>query len=502
MPEPILQMKGITKRFGAVTALKNVNFDLYEGEVLALIGENGAGKSTLMKTLGGVHQPTAGVLTVDGKEVILNSTADANKLKIAFVHQELNVLDNIDIAGNIFLGREPLKAGPLKLIDRQKIHADTQPYLDRLGLDVTPHTTLNRLSIGQQQLVEIAKALSIDARIIIMDEPTSSLTLKETAKLLEVIADLKKERIAVIYISHRLGEIETCADRVVALRDGENAGELEKTEICHDNMVSLMVGRALGDLYGRAETVKKLGYFQVKDLVTTYFPQNKINFSVAAGEIFGFAGLIGAGRSEMVQTIFGVDKALGGSLTLDDQSISLNNTAGVIKSGIYLVPEDRKKTGLILDMTICENTTMASMEKFTKFTFINKPAEALVAEEQKNNLKTKAPSVQSKVSDLSGGNQQKVVLAKWMSMDPKVIIFDEPTRGIDIGAKSEIYSLMHKLAASGVAIIMVSSDMEEVLGLSDRIAVMHQGQIAGILEKDDFSEENVMQLAVGNIKRV
>ena len=240
-----------------------------------------------------------------------------------------------------------------------------------------------------------------------MDEPTSSLTLKETAKLLEVIADLKKERIAVIYISHRLGEIETCADRVVALRDGENAGELEKDEICHDNMVSLMVGRALGDLYDRAETVKKLGYFQVKDLVTTYFPQNKINFAVAAGETLGFAGLIGAGRSEVVQTIFGVDKALGGSLTLDDQSISLNNTAGVIKSGIYLVPEDRKKTGLILDMTICENTTMASMEKFTKFNFINKAAEALVAEEQKNNLKTKAPSVQSKVSDLSGGESAK-----------------------------------------------------------------------------------------------
>ena len=498
MPEPILQMKGITKRFGPVTALENVNFDLYEAEVLALIGENGAGKSTLMKTLGGVHQPTEGYLAVDGKKVVLNSTADANDVKVAFVHQELNVLDNIDVAGNIFLGREPLKAGPLKLIDRKKIHADTKPYLERLGLDISPHTQLNRLSIGQQQLVEIAKALSIDARIIIMDEPTSSLTLTETEKLLQVIADLKRDGIAVIYISHRLGEIEVCADRVVALRDGSNAGGLEKKDINHDNMVSLMVGRELEDLYGRSETKKNPGYFKVKDVQTTYFPDEKVSFEVAGGEILGFAGLVGAGRSELVQTLFGVDKALGGSMTLDGKNVPLNSVSKAIKHGIYLAPEDRKKTGIILDMSICENTTMASMDKYTTMTLINRKLENTVAEEQKKNLKTKAPSVKSAVGDLSGGNQQKVVLAKWMSMDPKVIIFDEPTRGIDVGAKSEIYSLMHKLAENGVAIIMISSDMEEVLGVSDRMAVMFQGKISGTLEKKDFTEENVMQLAVGN----
>ena len=492
-------MIGITKTFGPVTALKDVNFDLYAGEVLALIGENGAGKSTLMKTLGGVHQPTTGKLLVDGQPVVLRNAADANRLKIAFVHQELNVLDNLDVAGNIFLGREPLK-GPLKLIDRRKIHEDTIPYLKKLGLDISPHTQVSKLSIGQQQLIEIAKALSIDARIIIMDEPTSSLTLSETEKLLEVIADLKKSGIAVIYISHRLGEIEICADRVVALRDGTNAGGLNKEEINHDNMVSLMVGRDIDDLYGRLETTKKPGYFQVKNLVTSTYPAAKISFEVAGGEILGFAGLVGAGRSEMAQALFGVDQAIDGEIFLDGEKIPLNNVSKVIEKGIYLAPEDRKKTGVILDMSICANTTMASMKKFTKMGLINRHREREVAEAQKVDLNTKAPDVETLVGNLSGGNQQKVVLAKWLSMNPRVIIFDEPTRGIDVGAKSEIYNLMHKLVAKGVAIIMISSDMEEVLGLSDRIAVMHNGEISGFLSREEFSEENVMQLAVGNSK--
>jgi ribose transport system ATP-binding protein len=489
---PILEMRGVTKKFPGVIALNEVTFSLQAGECQALIGENGAGKSTLMKVLGGVHQPTSGEIWIEGEKAEIHSVADATELGIGFVHQELNVLDNIDVAGNIFLGREPRKLG---LINRRKMAADARPFLSRLGLNIDPSTLVKELTIGQQQLVEIAKALSMDARIIIMDEPTSSLTLQETDCLLKTIESLKNEGISVIYISHRLSEVKECADQVVALRDGQNAGDLRREEITHDAMVSLMVGRDLKQMYDRTETTKSPGYFKVKNLRTTYCPEVELNFDVAAGEILGFAGLVGAGRSEMAQAIFGVDTALSGSLELAGKVLSLN-TKEAIRNGLYLAPEDRKKSGLVLDMSIRENMSLASLAKYSKNGLINRKAEKKLADEQMASMKIKAPDDSYYASTLSGGNQQKIVLGKWMSMNPKVIIFDEPTRGIDVGARSEIYKLMHNLAEKGVAIIMISSDMEEILGVADRIAVMHEGHLTGFLERNEFSEEAVMQLAV------
>ncbi|MGK0185332.1 MAG: ribose transport system ATP-binding protein [Verrucomicrobiales bacterium] len=492
---PALSMQGISKTFPGVRALSDVCLDVCEGEVLALIGENGAGKSTLVKVLGGVHQPDAGVIEINGVAASIESVSAADRLGIGFVHQELNMLDNLDVAGNVFLGREPRRFG---LIDRQKIYANTRPYLEMLGLDIDPATPLYSLSIGQQQMVEIAKALSKDARIIIMDEPTSSLTLKETESLLNVIKSLKQRGIAIIYISHRLGEVTECCDRVVALRDGENAGGLAKDEITHDAMVSLMVGRDLGEFYRSDHSrVGEESYFQVKELVTSMYPGRKISFDVGAGEILGVAGLVGAGRSEMAQAIFGVDRAHAGQLTLGGERVPLNSVRSAIKNGIFLAPEDRKRSGIILEFSIQHNISLASLGRYTKAGLIRQSEERAAADQQIKSLNVKAPSAAAIVGNLSGGNQQKVVLGKWLAMNPKVLIFDEPTRGIDVGAKREIYHLMGKLAEEGVAIIVISSDMEEVLGISDRIAVMHEGAIAGILNKEQFSEEAVMHLAVG-----
>ena len=491
----VLRMSGITKQFPGVKALDSVDLSVNAGEVVALIGENGAGKSTLMKVLGGVHQPDAGTIEVQGERVSIRSVSDADRLGVGFVHQELNVLDNLDVAGNIFLGREP-RAFKF-LVDRAKAAAEAQPFLDMLGLTVSPGTMLSDLSLGQQQMVEIAKALSKDARVIIMDEPTSSLTLSETEKLLEVIAELKVQGIAVIYISHRLGEVELCADRVVALRDGENAGGLAKEEISHDAMVSLMVGRELDDFFDPVDTEKRPGRFVVDGLETTAYPGRPISFDVAGGEILGFAGLVGSGRSEMAQAIFGVDRALAGQLRLDGEAVGLNSTKAAIGRGIYLAPEDRKRTGVILEFSVEQNVSLAALKEYSKAGLVDRESERSVADRQMSDLGIKAPTAASEVGNLSGGNQQKVVLAKWLSMNPNVIIFDEPTRGIDVGAKGEIYKLMHALAREGVVIIMISSDMEEVLGVSDRIAVMHEGRISGFLERDEFSEEAVMRLAVG-----
>ena len=491
-------MRGIGKRFPGVIALDQVSLTLNKGEVLALIGENGAGKSTLMKILGGVYQPDDGELLIDGKPVKISSTADANDLGIGFVHQELNVLDNLDIAANVFLGREPHKGGLFKLIDREKLHQATQPFLEQLGLDVGPYTRVADLSIGQQQLVEIAKALSMNAQILIMDEPTSSLTLQETNTLLKVIKELKERGISTIYISHRLGEVTDCADRVVALRDGRNAGGLAKEEIEHDAMVTLMVGRELSHEKEDIETPRTPDFFQVTDLQTTTYPDQKLSFSVEGGEILGFAGLVGAGRSEMAQAIFGVDRAPGGSLKLDGKEIPLNNTRAAIDAGIYLAPEDRRQTGLILEMSVRENITLSNMPAYSNKHMVDRAAEREVTRQQIDAMNIKTPHTEALAMNLSGGNQQKIVLGKWLAMNPKVMIFDEPTRGIDVGAKQEIYRHMSALAQQGIAIIMISSDMEEVLGYSDRIAVMHEGRITGFLtEKSAMTEEAVMQLAVG-----
>jgi ribose transport system ATP-binding protein len=493
---PLLEMRGIGKRFPGVVALDDVSLNVAAGEVVALCGENGAGKSTLMKILGGVYQPDDGQILVDGQAVRINNVTDAMKLGIAFIHQELNVLDNLDVAANVFLGREPLIPG-LGLINRKKIHADTEPYIKRLGLNISTYTRLDKLSIAQQQMVEIAKALSLKARVIIMDEPTSSLTLTETERLLELVCELSEQGVSVIYISHRLGEIEHCADRVVVLRDGKNAGQLSKDEISHDRIVSLMVGRDIKSFYVQSNAQRMPGYFKVRNVCSSRYPAKPVSFDAARGEILGFAGLVGAGRSEIAKAIVGLDGKCEGEVTLGAQKVTVGNPHHAIEHGIYLVPEDRRGEGLITGMSVRENVSLPSLSRFASLFLINRHRERKVADEQIQSLKIKTPDAESKVVNLSGGNQQKVVLGKWLSMDPKVMILDEPTRGIDVGAKAEIYRLMRALAEQGTVILMISSDMEEVLNVSDRIAVMHEGRITGILERADCNEKNIMQLAVG-----
>ncbi|HVM59912.1 MAG TPA: sugar ABC transporter ATP-binding protein [Verrucomicrobiae bacterium] len=494
---PLLELKGITKRFPGVLALHDVSLAVGQGEVVALIGENGAGKSTLMKILGGVHAADAGTIEFDGRPVTIRNVAEAIALGIGFIHQELNVLDNLDVAGNIFLGREPTWGGGLRLIRRQEMNRLAEPYLRRLGLEVSPRRSLRELSIAQQQMVEIAKALSQNARLLIMDEPTSCLTLSETDRLLAAIKDLRADGVSIIYITHRLGEVQQCADRVVALRDGRNVGSLEGDQIRHDAMVRLMVGRDLQNFYVHPKGAKKPGYFQVRRLRTRAHPRCRISFDAAAGEILGFAGLVGAGRSEMAQAVFGVDTPLEGEVLVEGKPVAIRSPREAMAHGIYLVPEDRRNTGLVTEMTVRENVTLPGLRRYATAGLIRRASEVQVAKRQCATLNVKTPSVEARALNLSGGNQQKLVLAKWLALEPRVLIFDEPTRGIDVGAKAEIYRLMRDLAENGVTLLMISSDMEEVLGVSDRVIVMHEGNIAGILERDQCREEAIMQLAVG-----
>ena len=454
----ILRMAGICKRFPGVVALDNVNLEVGVGEIVALAGENGAGKSTLMKILGGVYQPEAGSIMIDGHEVAIHSVSDALGLGIGFIHQELNVFDNLSIAENVFLGREPLWGGPLKLVDREKIHSQTESLLRRLGLNTPADTPLRKLSLAQQQMVEIAKALSQNARILIMDEPTSSLTLTETARLMEVAKELRTQGVSIIYISHRLAEIEEIADRAVVLRDGRNAGTLSRAEINHDAIVTLMVGRDLQHFYVPPEAADQAQCVEVRNLRTRRYPAQTVSFAVRKGEILGFAGLVGAGRSELAQTMFGVDKSVGGDILLESRETRITSAHDAIKHGIYLIPEDRRRTGLILDLSICENITLPDLPRYARAGLVARDVERKTAEEMCDKLNVKRPSVETKAANLSGGNQQKVVLAKWLSLNQKLLIFDEPTRGIDVGAKTEIYQLMRSLAQQGVAIMMISSD--------------------------------------------
>ncbi|HEV2970754.1 MAG TPA: sugar ABC transporter ATP-binding protein [Pirellulales bacterium] len=501
MPIPLLELSSISKRFPGVVALDSVSLEFFPREVVALIGENGAGKSTLMRILGGVHQADAGTIRLEGKPVTIRSVHQAIEFGIGFIHQELNVLDNLDVAANVFLGRERLWGGPLCLVDRSTMRNQAAIHLKRLGLNIDPATPLSELSLAQQQMVEIAKVLSQNARIIIMDEPTSCLTLTETGRLLATIKDLRDQGVSIIYISHRLNEVKQCADRVVALRDGKNAGFLDREQINHQNMVRLMVGRDLKDLFVRTSGERQGRCLQVRGLRTAANPHATVSFDVERGEVLGIAGLVGAGRSEVAQAVFGVDPPLEGSISIDGKPVAIHSSRDAISAGIFLVPEDRRKMGLVTDMSIRENVSMPGIWNYTKLALISRNRESRAAAEQIKRLRIKAPTVETRVANLSGGNQQKVVLGKWLALKPRVLIFDEPTRGIDVGAKAEIYKLMSDLAANGVAIIMISSDMEEVLGVADRIAVMHEGAITGIVNRNEATEEGIMNLAVGMAER-
>jgi ribose transport system ATP-binding protein len=493
----LLELIGVTKVYPGVTALDDITLSVGRGEVLGLIGENGAGKSTLMKILGGVVAPTSGTIRIDRQDHARLSVTESMRAGIAFVHQELNLFDNLDVAANVGIGREPLRFGPLRLVDGKRLRDRVAPLLQRLGADFGPDTPVEGLSIAQRQLVEIARALSIDARIIIMDEPTSSLTLQETERLLQVINELRANGVSVIYISHRLGEVKACADRVVCLRDGRIVGELTGSRIDHATMIRLMIGRDLKALYIPPEAEPRQGGFELHDVVTKDFPHRQVSLSVRHGEILGLAGLVGSGRTSLARGIFGIDPIIGGEIRLDGTKVTVASPRQAIRRGIYLVPEDRKRAGLVLDMPLVQNITLANLLAHARALLVDRKSELAASRTQRTRLAIKAQGDQTAVETLSGGNQQKVVLAKWLSMHPRVVIFDEPTRGVDVGAKNEIYALMRALADRGVSILMISSDMEEVIGVSDRIAVMHEGGISGILERPRFSEYNVLHLAIG-----
>lgn len=490
----LLEVKNITKSFPGVRALDSVWLAVEKGQVVAVIGENGAGKSTLMKILAGVQTQGEGEILIDGEPVEIRSVEEGLEHGIALIHQELNLATNLSVGANIYLGREPRKLG---FIDEKSVAANAKQYLNRVGLDVSPTTLTSDLSIGQQQLVEIAKALSTDARLLIMDEPTSSLSQRETERLFEVVKDLRAEGVSIVYISHRLGEVIELADRVVVLRDGQNAGELDREEITHDRMVSLMVGRELSQFY--AHELQETGEVALaaKGLRTPVNPAHEVDFELRAGEIVGLAGLVGAGRTELLETLFGIAPAVGGSILLNGTATKIETPRQAIAGGLALVPEDRKQQGLVIDMAVADNLSLASLERDQKAGWLNFSAEREISETMTDRMRIKTPSSRQIVRFLSGGNQQKVVLGKWLAMKPKVLLLDEPTRGIDIGAKQEIYSLMEELAEQGVAILFVSSEMEEILGMSDRALVMHEGRITGELKRDELSEEAVMQLATG-----
>ncbi|MBU1305955.1 MAG: sugar ABC transporter ATP-binding protein [Alphaproteobacteria bacterium] len=493
---PLLALQSISKAYPGVVALSDVSMSVHRGEVLGLVGENGAGKSTLMKILGGVIEPTSGRIVIGHAEFARLSVTASQAAGIAFVHQELNVFDNLDVAANIFLGREK-RSAPLGLLDRQGMREAARPLLGRVGARFGPDTPVVELSLAERQLLEIAKALSIDARVVIMDEPTSSLTLTETQTLMQVIADLKAQGIAVIYISHRLSEIEACADRVLALRDGKVVGELARNEITHDAMIRLMIGRDLKALYTPPAAPPGKIILSLTAVVTAAWPQARADIVVRSGEILGIAGLMGAGRTELAETIFGIRPLLGGDIRLSGKPLRADTPAQAIDAGLYLVPEDRKRTGLLLEAAIDENIALADLPAVAPHGLVSRRDIRKRAETQRRELAIKAADLTRVAAELSGGNQQKVVLAKWLSMRPSLIIFDEPTRGVDVGAKSEIYRLLRALADAGVGVVMISSDMEEVIGVSDRIVVLREGAVAGILDRPAFSEQGVLRLAVG-----
>lgn len=492
---PRLEGRGLSRSFPGVKALDGVDIRLGAGEVLAVIGENGAGKSTLMKILAGLQPPDGGQILYEGSPLALDGPAAATRAGIALIHQELNLAGNLDIAANIFLGREKRRWG---FFDEGAQQTAAATLMARIGLDMPPSTLVDRLAIGQQQLVEIAKALSYDARVLIMDEPTSSLSQTESARLFAAVDDLKRQGVSIIYISHRLGEVQALADRVAVLRDGRNAGELVGDAITHDAMVRLMVGRDLSQFYVRSPHRPGDTVLRAAQIVTPAWPGHAIDFSLRRGEVVGLAGLVGSGRSELLQVLFGIDSALAGQVILEGRTVPPASPRAAIDAGMALIPEDRKEHGLVLTESVRHNIGLPGLHRHQGMGgLLDRQREENDAEAMRRDLGIKTPHLDQAVRFLSGGNQQKTVLGKWLALAPRVLLLDEPTRGVDIGAKREIYALMDRLAADGVAILFASSEMEEILGMADRVLVMHEGGLSGELSRDALSEEAVMRLATG-----
>jgi ribose transport system ATP-binding protein len=489
----MLKVLGISKKFPGVVALSEVDFRVGAGQIVGLIGENGAGKSTLIKILAGIYQPDSGQILLNGTPAQFKSPVEAMNSGISVVHQELSSLENLDVAANLFLGRERRKYGVLA--NTAQMQAESHRYLDRVGLNVVPSTPVQLLSIAQRQQLEIAKSLVNQASVLIFDEPTSSLTLQETERLLALLKSLRAEGKAIVYVSHRLDEVQEISDEVTVLRDGSNAGDLAAKEVSKREMIRLMVGRDISEAMPSKEAHIK-PVLKVSGLKTRRYPGHEINFEVCSGEVVGIAGLVGSGRTELVESICGMSSRVAGTIQVDDAQIGAG-VVNAIESGLFLAPEDRKKNGLISSMEIAANLTLPKSNRFTRLGLLSQGAERAYAEPIKQKMRIKASSLDTMAHTLSGGNQQKIVLGKWLGLNPKVLVLDEPTRGIDVGAREEVYELIEGLKKQGVAILMVSSDMEEILRLSNRILVLHEGKCKAVLERSEATQENIMQLATG-----
>jgi ribose transport system ATP-binding protein len=491
--EIVVSMQHISKDFSGVKVLKDVSFNIYKGSVMALVGENGAGKSTLMKILTGVYLKNQGEIYLDNESVNFSDTSASQSKGIAIIHQELNLVKDLSIGENIFLGREPVSSG--KRIMWNKLYEDASYWLDKLGLKENPRELVKNISVGKQQLVEIAKALSIDAKVIIMDEPTGALTPAETDKLFHVISDLKKSGKSIVYISHRLHEIFEICDDVTVLRDGELIGEEEINNLDEDKIIEMMVGRKLSEQYPRIDAEPAEEILKVENLSNQFVKD--ISFSLRKGETLGVAGLMGSERTELMRSIYGIYPAKG-SVYLSGEKIKVNSPLDSLRYGIAYVTEDRKANGIITGMNVRENITLSSLELFKgSLGYVSKAKEELSSKEYIEKMSIKTSGTKQQLRFLSGGNQQKVSIAKSLMTNPKILILDEPTRGVDVGAKKEIYDLINKFKSEGMSIIMVSSDIPEVLGISDRIMVMHEGRISGFLNRDEATQESIMTLAVG-----
>ncbi|MBZ9687670.1 sugar ABC transporter ATP-binding protein [Clostridium estertheticum] len=494
--KPLLQMKNVSKSFPGVKALEDVRLEAYSGEVLALLGENGAGKSTLMKILSGVYHKDTGSIFIQGSEVDIRGIKDAEKHGIAIIHQELSLLPNLSIWENIFLGNEGIN-GLTRRINKKELKEKSEALLKDIGFSMDVKTLVKDLNVGEKQLIEIAKALSKNSKIIIMDEPTTALTDVETDNLFKVIAKLKSDNMGIVYISHRMDEIFQICDRITVLRDGKYIGEVKTTDITKEDLISMMVGRKLEEQFPYRKSTKGHTILKVENLS---FGKKvcDISFEAKSGEILGVSGLMGSGRTEMAKTIFGEYKKSSGKIFVDGEEVNICSPKDSIEKGICYLSEDRKQEGLILGMSVASNMTLANLKKYENGAkCINKVEESKEVQEYIKKLSIKTPSSEQLIKNLSGGNQQKVILAKWLMLAPKVLIIDEPTRGIDVGAKKEIYDVLNELKATGKSIIMISSDMTEILGICDRILIMHEGEISGELSRDEASQEAIMKYAVG-----
>jgi len=497
--QPVLRVEGITKSFPGVLALKNVDFEVYRGEVVALLGENGAGKSTLMKILAGAYQKDSGHIFLDGKEIRPRNPAHSQELGISTIYQEFTLTLNQSAAANIFMSREPRIGGllrPLNLVNRRKMERNAAALLSRVRARVNPAALVGDLSVAERQQVEIAKAMAIAAQVIIMDEPTSALGADETRSLFEIIRELRARGLAIIFITHRLEEVFEISDRVIVLRDGERVGTLKTAEADVEQIIRLMVGRDIEDIFLKETVPIGEPVLAVQGLARRGVVEN-VSFDLRRGEILGFAGLVGAGRTETMRMIFGADPKDDGYIWLDGHEVDIHSPQDAVEYGIGLVPEDRSNQGLVLENSVLFNMIVPTLARFARLGWLKRRLARRSANIYVERLRVRTPSMEQSAKNLSGGNQQKVVLAKWLMVNPKVLILDEPTRGIDVGAKAEIHQLMVELAKQGIAIIMISSEMPEVLAMSDRIVVMHEGRIAGILDRDEATQERIMALASG-----